>query len=76
MSFLADFPMIITSANSTVHFWKALSSETKGGLELTFIDGHIFKPKFYFEDTGDPGVISKKRLLNSKQTEPFKTIDS
>ena len=76
MGFLADFPMSITSANSTVHFWKALISETKSGLELTFIDGHIFKRKFYFEDTGDLGVISKKSLLNYKQTEPFKTIES
>ena len=53
MSFLVDFPMSITSTNSTVHFWKALSSETKSGLELTFIDGHIFKWKFYFKDTGN-----------------------
>ena len=53
MSFLADFPVSIISANSTVHFLKALSSETKSGFELTLIDGHIFKRKFYFKDTGD-----------------------
>ena len=59
--------MSTTSANSTVYFWKALSSETRGGLELI----ETFFNRNFITRNGRSGVISKNRLLNSNQTESF-----